>query len=80
MEPTAYYSLVVEKSLDIESLTIPITHKEIVPQVVEESNISNNKSSNQILVVLGIVIIGVSVYWGYKYYRTSIELIDQESD
>ena len=44
------------------------------------SDISDEKNSNQILVVLGLVIIGVSVYWGYKYYSTSIELIYQESD
>ena len=40
----------------------------------------DEKNSNQILVVLGLVIIGVSVYWGYKYFRTPNELINQESE
>ena len=58
------------KKLEFDSYLL----EQDVPDMLDEKN------SSQILVLIGLVIIGVSIYWGYKYYRTPNELIDQESD
>jgi len=43
-------------------------------------DMSDEKNSNQILILIGLVVIGFSVYWACKYYKTPNELIYQESD
>ena len=58
------------KKLEFDSYLL----EQDVPDMLDEKN------SSQILVFIGLVIIGVSVYWGYKYFRTSNDLIGQEFD
>ncbi len=80
MEATKYYSLQIEglQKLDaILNIDIPV---ENIPQVIEEPDVSSGKTIKQVLVVLGIVTIGISVYWGYRHFKAKNKLREQESE